>query len=195
MSLYIIGGEYRGRRLASPNTTSTRPTSSQLREAFFNICQSCIRESTFLDLFAGSGAVGFEALSRGAAFVTFVESNRDALRCIEENIRVLGVQDRAMLLKGDVFSILNRLEQQKKQYAIIYADPPYRTLVPHSSHFYSVEMIQWMDKHQLLLPGGSFFVEEDFQFQPKIVELSTFFLKTSRRFGQSALQHYQKSTI
>ncbi len=193
--MHIIGGEYRRRRLTMPTCGSTRPTSSQVREAVFNICQSFIQEAVFLDLFAGSGAMGLEALSRGAQFVTFVEIDKEAIHCIEKNIETLGVQKQTEVLKGDVFAILKRLEKQHKQYSIIYADPPYRMQIPISNSYYSLEVIQWIDQHDILIPEGSFFVEEDFRLELEINNLYHSQFMSARRFGQTILQHYQRKSF
>lgn len=85
MTLRVIAGKYKGRSLKTPKATSTRPTQGMLREAVFNICQNEIEGAFFLDLFAGSGAMGFEAISRGAMKATLVEQNRQAQLCIKEN--------------------------------------------------------------------------------------------------------------
>lgn len=189
--MFIIAGLYRHQRLKSPKGSQTRPTSSRLREALFNICQQTIEEAQFLDIFAGSGAMGLEALSRGARSATFIEAHREAIQCIESNIEYLKVQRQCQVLRGEAFAMLQLLEKQGKQFNIIYADPPYRTLVPNSSLFYSAYIIEWIDRHSLLVPGGTLFIEEDFNSQPNIA-LQTLALINSRRMGQAALQQYKK---
>src|SRR4030095_4830607 len=89
----IIAGKYRGRRLKSPPSLQTRPTSDRLRETLFNILAPRIKDARFLDLCAGSGAVGIEALSRGAAHVTFVDRSRRMYALIETNLKLLNVKD------------------------------------------------------------------------------------------------------
>src|SRR5947199_845397 len=93
-ALRIIAGKYRGRRLKSPPTQQTRPTSDRLRETLFNILAPRIEGARFLDLCAGSGAVGIEALSRGAAHVTFVDQSRKMCTLIEANIQGLGIDQK-----------------------------------------------------------------------------------------------------
>lgn len=190
--MFIIAGLYRRQRLMSPKGEQTRPTSNRLREALFNICQHTIDGSRFLDVFAGSGAVGLEALSRGAQSATFIDAHKEAVRCIKGNIDHLNVQNQCQVLLGESLAMLQLLERQGKNFDIIYADPPYRTLAPRSSLFYSSEVIQWIDKHGLLVPGGLLFIEEDFQFQPQIDSLQTLQLVDSRRMGPAALQQYKK---
>jgi 16S rRNA (guanine966-N2)-methyltransferase len=190
--MFIIAGLYRRQKLITPKGDQTRPTANRLREALFNICQPSIEGARFLDIFAGSGAMGLEALSRGAQFATFIDSNKEALHCIEHNIAHLKVQSQTQILRGEAFAMLKRLEQQGQTFDIIYADPPYRTPAPHSSLFYSAEIVHWIDQHALLNPGGLLFIEEEFRSQPHIDNLETLRLKDSRRMGRTALQQYRK---
>lgn len=189
--MFIIAGLYRRQRLITPKSSQTRPTANRLREALFNICQQVIENARFLDIFAGSGAMGLEALSRGAQSAAFIESHKEAIHCIEHNVTHLQVQDKAQILRGEAFAMLKWLEQRGQKFDIIYADPPYRTLAPRSSDFYSIEIIKWIDTHALLNPGGLLFIEEDFRSQPEIEQLSTLKLVDSRRMGHAALQQYQ----
>lgn len=192
--MYIIAGSYRGRKLFTPKKSETRPTASHLREALFNICQNYIEDAYFLDLFAGSGAIGLEALSRGAAKSTFIEHHREAFHCIQQNIQALGVQDQAQVLQGDVFRMLELLEKKGEKFDLIYADPPYHTKqLAHSQHpSISEKIIQWIDAASLLKPGGVLFLEEAFEFQPHLDDLKTLKLKNSRRISSAILQQYEK---
>lgn len=191
--MYIIAGLYRHRRLSSPKGQATRPTASQLRESVFNICQNSIEGARFLDLFAGSGAMGLEALSRGAQCATFIDQNKEAIRCIQQNVEHLEVKGQTKILHGNAFQLLSMLHEQQVQFDIIYADPPYKT--PASPHqptlYYSEKIIRWIDEHALLAPQGTLFIEESFEAQPKIHHLKTLELKKSRRTGAAVLQQYQ----
>lgn len=124
--LRVISGEAKGRRLKVPSGTKIRPTSDKVRESLFNIIgRDNIAESTFLDLFAGSGAIGIEAISRGAKHVTLVDDNSRHLRTIYENIRLCGFQKSAEVIKGDVITVLDNIIGGKISYNIVFADPPY----------------------------------------------------------------------
>lgn len=124
--LRIIGGKARGRLLKVPKGTKIRPTSDMVRESLFNIIgPEFVKGARFLDLFAGCGAVGIEALSRGARFVTFVESNPRHARAIRENIEIYGFQQSAEILCAESLSVLNKFGIHKAAYDIIFADPPY----------------------------------------------------------------------
>ncbi|HJU03991.1 MAG TPA: 16S rRNA (guanine(966)-N(2))-methyltransferase RsmD, partial [Nitrospiraceae bacterium] len=116
---------HRGRRLSGPRGTSLRPTSDKVREALFSILASRISGSHFLDLYAGTGAVGIEALSRGAMIVTFVESDPDAVRIMRKNLTVCGMQDQADVRVAPIRSFLRQSQWWKGPYDVLFADPPY----------------------------------------------------------------------
>jgi 16S rRNA (guanine966-N2)-methyltransferase len=116
----VIGGEFRSRRLKTLPGLSLRPTPDRLREALFNVLAPTIAGSVFLDLYAGSGAVGIEALSRGAARAIFVEKHFAAARVIRENLHALEIEDRATVVQGAAAPALARFEAD-----IYFLDPPY----------------------------------------------------------------------
>jgi len=118
----VVAGELRGRRIEAPPGTDTRPTTDKVREATFNALGSLdlIRDAVFVDLYAGSGALGIEALSRGAAHCTFVERDRSALRTLRDNLATLGLEDRARVVSGDALVLSRGLDAD-----VWLADPPY----------------------------------------------------------------------
>lgn len=191
--MYIIAGKFRNRRLTSPKSSQTRPTAGRLRESLFNICQGYIEGARFLDLFAGSGAIGLEALSRGAISAAFVEHNKEAVRCIQRNIAELGVSSQTEVLSGQIFPMLKLLERHQKQFDIIYVDPPYSTQVEWEGEkgYYSELVIRWIDRCHLLADDGILFIEEDGRAEPKLEGLQTLCLRDSRRYGHSVLQSYK----
>lgn len=189
--MFIIAGLYRRRRLTVPKGGLTRPTANRLREALFNICQNKIADARFLDVYAGSGAMGFEALSRGACSATFVDSSQEAISCIKANAAHLQVEHQTKIFRGDAFAMLDRLNRLEERFDIIYVDPPYRTVSSKSGILLSREIVQWVDAHSILNPSGSLFVEEDFQCQPHTEDLETLSFLGSRRFGQAGLSHYR----
>lgn len=123
--LRIISGQFRGRQLALPPASLSRPSSQRTREAVFNILmhdpEKPLRHANVLDLFAGSGALGLEALSHGAAHVSFVESNAEVLKTLRQNIEKLGVQDHTTVLAMDVQKLLRALNPVD----LVFLDPPY----------------------------------------------------------------------
>ena len=121
--LRIIAGEFKGRRLKAPAGRSVRPTGDRVKEAWFSILQQSLPGARVLDLFAGSGALGFEALSRGAAQVDFVEQHGASLAVIRENAAALNVAARVTIHRSDAMRFAARL--QPGAYDVGFADPPY----------------------------------------------------------------------
>lgn len=119
----IITGLYKNRVLKTPKGETTRPTSSKLRGSIFDILQNQIEGRSFLDLFAGSGSMGIEALSRGASSATFVEKDRAAASCIRENLKTLQIE--ATVIQADATSAVKRFIKNQTQFDLIYIDPPY----------------------------------------------------------------------
>jgi 16S rRNA (guanine966-N2)-methyltransferase len=149
----IIAGEFRGRILKSPAGNRTRPTSDRLRETLFNVLAPRIGDDTrVLDLCAGTGAIGMEALSRGAEFVTFVDKSRRACGLIEENLDLLGIEEsktEVVALSAENFSGRNHAPG----WDIAFYDPPYNT-------DYSIVLFDFgADGATLLRPGGVFIAE------------------------------------
>jgi len=124
----IIAGTYRSRRLEAPPGLSTRPTSDRLRETLFNVLAPRIHGATFLDLYAGSGAVGLEALSRGAAKVTFVERAPEALKVLRRNLDQLGLATGFEVYAGGAAEFLRsalKPAPRSRRYEVLFLDPPY----------------------------------------------------------------------
>lgn len=121
--IQIVGGEFKGRRLKTPAGQRVRPTAARVREAWFSILQRSIRRARILDLFAGSGGLGLEALSRGAASADFVEVQRASLAALRANIKTLKVEQRTTVHRIDAVKFAERL--QPGQYDVAFADPPY----------------------------------------------------------------------
>ena len=122
----IIAGTARGRKIEAPEGRNTRPTLDRVRENLFNILQTDIRDSRVLDLFAGSGALSIEALSRGAESATLVDSDRNAIRTEKKNLETLGFSGRAEVLLCDWKKAAAELARRGYRYDIVFLDPPYR---------------------------------------------------------------------
>lgn len=126
----IVAGEFRGRRIAAPKGESTRPTTDRVREALFSTLTSLagpnLGGSAALDAFAGSGALGLEALSRGVERVTFIERDRAALAALNSNIATLGAEARTHVATGDVLALAQRGAVRGGPFALLLLDPPYR---------------------------------------------------------------------
>lgn len=122
----IIAGSARGRPLLAPRGEDTRPTQDRVREALFNMLQGRLQDARVLDLFAGSGALGLEALSRGAAHATFVDKSPRAMQVLSQNVSALGFAAQAERMGTDAAQALRRLLKQQRRFDLIFLDPPYR---------------------------------------------------------------------
>lgn len=183
LHMRIIAGTYRGRRLRTLAGSTTRPTSDRLRETLFNILAPWIDGSRFLDICAGSGAVGIEALSRGASEATFIEHSRDACAVIEENLNTVGVAGSATIERRSASLALNALNQRSKQFDIVFFDPPY------SSRIYG-EVMDGLGSGKVIAPGGIVVVEHLAKTPPQPVyeHLNRF---RELKQGESALTFYR----
>ena len=122
----IIAGSARGRTLCAPKGMDTRPTQDYVRESLFNILQQETPEARVLDLFAGSGALGLEALSRGAEFAAFADISPTAIACITKNAETLGFINSAVIVKADWQDALGRWAWDHRTFSLIFLDPPYK---------------------------------------------------------------------
>jgi len=120
----VIAGEARGRRLKEPRGADTRPTTDKVKESLFSIIQFELEGRRALDLFAGTGQLGIEALSRGAADCTFVEERREAAALVRENLKLCGFSDRARVVQGEALSFLSTC---RERFDVALLDPPYQT--------------------------------------------------------------------
>ena len=123
--MQVIAGKARRLLLKTVPGMETRPTSNRIKETLFNILQPYLQGSRFLDLFAGCGAIGIEALSRGAREAVFVDKSRKAVHCIEENLEHTRLKDQATVWETDALAAIRRLERSGKTFDIIFLDPPY----------------------------------------------------------------------
>ena len=184
----IIAGKYRGRRLKSPPSDRTRPTSDRLRETLFNVLAPRIECARFLDLCAGTGAVGIEALSRGAAHATFVDQSRQMCALIKTNIDALGIGDKDVeIITAEASEYLRRHARKgRPSFDIVYIDPPY------AADHYSIVNLVSDTGGQLLAENAIVIVEHH-----KKKELGEEFGKLKRyrelKQGDSVLSFFQWS--
>jgi 16S rRNA (guanine(966)-N(2))-methyltransferase RsmD len=148
----IIAGEFRGRKIKQPESGQVRPTKDRIREAVFNIIAELIPDTDVLDLFAGSGGFGLEALSRGAKKAVFVEQERESGGVIKDNIKSLGVEDRTKVMISDVFKFLEGLKEQKETFNLVFADPPY-------SKGLAKKTLIMINHYDILMHSGSLIIE------------------------------------
>ncbi len=173
----IIAGTHRGARIAAPKGLATRPTGDRVREAAFNLIGP-VDGATVLDLFAGSGALGIEALSRGAASVTFVESDRAACRTISENLQRLRLTGARVTCADAVWE----LRRETRTYDLVLVDPPYEAWAELESKL--AEQLP-----RVLAPDGLLVVETGARTEPAL----PLPLRTSRRYGSARLTLFEPS--
>lgn len=180
MSLKVTGGFLKNRSVKCPSQVA-RPTKSIIRESFFNIIQTSIQESLFLDLFSGSGIIGIEAISRGAYHTTFIDQSSFATRVIQENLKSFNIKDKTTVILSDVNKGLNKLKQK---FSIVYLDPPY-----------DLEQSYLIKTFSILIPlieeNGFIFLERRSKEPPLQID-GLSYVKT-RTFGTSSLHQYCKS--
>jgi 16S rRNA (guanine966-N2)-methyltransferase len=183
----IVAGAYGGRRLAAPAGEATRPTSDRVREALFSTLQTLVEIDgcRFADMYAGSGAVGLEAASRGAAYVLLVESQARAARAIRSNIATLGLDPVCRLVTQRVATVL--ASRPEDAYDVIFADPPYG--LPDDELAAAVEN---MVSQGWLAPGGVLALERATRSgEPAAIEGVT--AERARRYGESTLWYFRRS--
>ncbi len=183
----VIGGELGGRVLRAPRGASTRPTSEKVREAIFQIVEHAGLELTdahVLDLFAGSGAMGIEALSRGAAHATFIDTGKPQLAAIRDNLRELALDRRATVVAGDAVSLASR-HVPPAPWQLVIVDPPYRSDL-------AVRAVSAMPAARLA-PGAVIVIEHDRRNAPPD-ELRSLLRTDQRRYGDTLVSFYRVPT-
>lgn len=180
----IIAGTSRGRRLISPADKSIRPTGDRVKEAVFSMLTYEIPGSKVLDLFAGTGSLGLEALSRGAEFVTFVENSRKSLNVLKQNISITGFEGQCEVINDDALRALEGFEKAGRVFDLIFIDPPYMENLYQKVLFCIV-------KYGIIRKGGIIVVEhpaamraDDFHIQLKQLK--------RKRYGNTAISIYTR---
>lgn len=183
-TIRIIGGEQGGRKLKFPDAKGLRPTADRVRETLFNWLQAEVPGATCLDLFAGSGAIGLEALSRGAAKLVFCEQSAAAANSLLENIKLLGLQDRAEVLRMDARRLL---QQHSQSFDIVFLDPPFAAgLLP--------EICERLEQSGWLADNAFIYLEQDSSHSlPELPPRWQLYRETAA--GQAACRLFQRVTI
>jgi 16S rRNA (guanine966-N2)-methyltransferase len=210
----VVTGEAKGKRLKSPKTVGTRPIMNRVKTALFNILSSEIDDARFLDLFAGTGGVGIEALSQGAAHATFIEMNPPIVKLVRENLQITGLADRAEVIQGDSFKFLRAhqvkteeqretqsprgrrdsfsvpINGQKRIYDIIYVAPPqYEEMAARA--------LELLDTSMLFHENSMIIVQIHPKERPGVaaVECQNFELTDERRYGSTLLMFYRRQFV
>jgi len=184
--LRIIAGQFRGRKLQSLPGNDVRPTADKVKGALFNMIGPYFEGGKGLDLFAGTGSLGIEALSRGMEQVVFVDRHRLAIRLIQSNLRTLGLERQAEVYHLDAQSALRRFVQEGRQFDVVFLDPPY--------HLEAAPLV-WLQEageEQLLAPEAVVVLEHDARVAvPE--EVGTLKQVKQRRYGHTMLTIYRRT--
>jgi 16S rRNA (guanine(966)-N(2))-methyltransferase RsmD len=184
----IISGTYRGLHIKSLKGADLRPTSDQLRETLFDVLGPSVEGSRFLDAYAGSGAVGLEALSRGAQEVTFIEHHRPAAALIRQNLAALGIDSGFHVLTCSVLTGLERLELEGARFDYVFLDPPYQEIREYH------HVLRQLARSELLLPASLVIAEHS---RHCFLEEAYGALRRTRllRHGDAQLAFYRHMTV
>jgi len=174
----ITGGESKGRKFNFPSRSTSRPTSDFLRETLFNLLGT-VSEQTFLDIFAGSGSVGLEALSREAKKVVFIEKNRSLAGVIRENTETCGYSDKTIVVTADFQSAVRDLFAKNYRFDVIFSDPPYNQGL-------IAETLNQLNKYMLLYKDGVIVLQHSEREKPSDLPVGMY-LTDQRKYGENIL--------
>ncbi len=182
----VISGKARGKKLVSLEGLNTRPTLDRVKEALFNIIQFDIENKNVLDLFAGSGALGIEALSRGAKMATFCDNSYEAIQIIKTNILNTHNEEKSIVINKDYSLALNSLSKQNKKFEIIFLDPPYKT-------DFGIKSLEAIIKLNILAEEGIIILEtDDEEKEKKINNIEGLRVFDKRKYGKVMLIFIRK---
>lgn len=156
----VIAGKYKSRKLIAPAGVDTRPTADRLRETLFNIVAASVPDSVWLDLFAGTGAIGIEALSRGARMAYFVESSKRATRAIRANLAALQIEEGWEIMEREAATALRMLDSQAVACDFCYLDPPYRKKGNYE------QVLGFLSQSRIVAAQSLIIAEHDKHFDP-----------------------------
>lgn len=170
----VIAGSARRVSLKTLDGMNTRPTQDRIKETLFNMLQYDLADCTFLDLFAGSGGIGIEALSRGAKTAVFVEQNADAVQIVRENLKATRLEDRAVVMHTDALTALKRLEG-KYRFDYIFMDPPY-------NHELERQMLEYLADSELIDKQSTIIIEASLETSFDYLESLGFVLEKNKTY-------------
>ena len=179
----VLAGALKGRRLRTPRGATTRPTADQVRIALMDTLTPRLPGARLLDLFAGAGGVGLEALSRGAAHATFVERDPRALEALRANVDTLGVGEQARIERGAVRAIVERLARGQARYDLVFLDPPYEA----EAVVATVEQLGGLD---VVVPDG-LVIAQHLTKRPPPARTGRLAAFRTRRFGETTLTFFR----
>ena len=177
MTIRVIGGELKGRKLVTVRGMKTRPTADRVRESIFNILADSVRGARVLDLYAGTGAMGIEALSRGAEYALFADDHKAALSALKKNIQTCALQDRADVIEWNILKDLNILLSPTHGFDLVFLDPPYNAdmIQPTLSNLVASQCLE----------NSARLTIEHSPLEPIPQNLSGFKISSQRRYGKT----------
>lgn len=179
----IISGSHKGRKLICPHHSKIRPTSDRIKEMIFSWIHFSLTNKSVLDLFAGTGNLGFEALSRSAGNVIYVDLSESAIRLINKNAKLLNLQDRITIIQDDAFRAISKFSKQKQKFDFIFADPPYNRAL-------STRILSAIETYQILAVYGGFILEHSANDVPDC-EIKSLDLMKQKVMGETLISFYQ----
>lgn len=185
--MHIIGGEKKGHKLFGPGPEEIRPIQHLVRKALFDMARQLIEDSRFLDLFAGTGSVGLEALSRGASKCTFVDVSSTATNLIAKNLDKLGYTGKSNLEQGEVAATLQKFDDRARRFDVCFLGPPYGSGLAEKT-------LDLLDKMEVVRPGGVV-IAEVFHKNSLSDEMAHLTEIDSREYGQTKLVFYRREAL
>lgn len=183
----IITGSAKGTKLKGPRGSDTRPTSDRVKESIFNIMGNIIIDAKILDLFAGTGNLGLEALSRGAENAVFIDHNANSVEVIKDNAVHTKLLSKTEIFKNDVFKGMNKLEQLHRRFDLIFCDPPYNKGLVN-------QVLAKLDNSTLLTPEGFVMIEYS-QHEPINQEWQTLQVKRVEKYGETMVGFWRRNKM
>ena len=175
----IIAGSARGLKLKPPKGLAIRPTTDRVKESVFNILAAKLPDALVADFFAGTGNLGIEALSRGAASAVFVDASQVSMSLLKENVGKARFSDKAEYLKTDVLVAIDRLVQNGRRFTLIFCDPPYNKGMVSA-------VLHRLDSRNLLESGGMIVIEHS-KHEIIPADLTNLMLKRTERYGETLI--------
>lgn len=182
----VIAGSVKGRMLVAPKARSVRPTAQHVKESVFNILAERVCEAVVLDLFAGTGSLGIESLSRGASECVFVDSDRRCVEAIERNLQATQLSDRSRVCRMDVYRTIGVLEASPLRYSLVFADPPYE-----KGH--EQRLLMRLCEGRILLPSSTVVLEHSCRTETP-AEVGCLTRESLRTYGDTHVSLYVCST-
>ncbi|HBH88235.1 MAG TPA: 16S rRNA (guanine(966)-N(2))-methyltransferase RsmD [Syntrophaceae bacterium] len=181
----IIGGDAKGRRIHSPKRSKIRPTSDGIKESLFNILPE-VSEKSFLDLFAGTGNVGIEALSRGASKVVFIEKNAVMANSIKRNLEEFGLSGKYEILTTEASKGIRQLQKRRERFDYLFADPPYEK-------GFIREIFQCIREGEMISSDGFVVIQHSIRENIEGTQTGTFVLTDQRKYGDTLLSFFNNT--